>query len=80
MNSTMVIFAFLALAIPSAFDKDLVNGAGGLSRELFFSEGIALVLIALYIVSVLYSLRSPKAPLSAGNKGWKKLPTKPMQM
>lgn len=69
MNATMVIFAFLALAVPSAFDQALVNGAGGVNRELFFSEGIALVLIALYVVSIVYSLRTPKAPLSEMEKG-----------
>jgi Ca2+:H+ antiporter len=64
MNATMVIFAFLAIAIPSAFDEALLSTADGLNRELFFSEGIALVLITLYVVSIVYTLRSPKAPLS----------------
>ncbi|MBX3082465.1 MAG: calcium/proton exchanger [Anaerolineae bacterium] len=69
MNATMVIFAFLALAVPSAFDQALVNGAGGVNRELFFSEGIALVLIALYAASIVYSLRTPKAPFSELERG-----------
>jgi Ca2+:H+ antiporter len=70
MNATMLIFAFLALAIPSAFDEALLAGTGGLSRELFFSEGIALVLIALYGASVFYALRSPKAPLMEMEKNF----------
>jgi Ca2+:H+ antiporter len=66
MNATMVIFAFLALAIPSGFEQGLLGAADGLNRELFFSEGIALVLIALYGASVFYALRSPKeSPLQA---------------
>ncbi|MBX3063191.1 MAG: calcium/proton exchanger [Anaerolineae bacterium] len=63
-NSTLVILSFLALAIPSAFDHALLGAEGGAGRELFFSEGIALVLIVLYGLSVLFSLRTPKdAPL-----------------
>jgi Ca2+:H+ antiporter len=61
-NATMVIFAFLALAIPSGFEAGLLGATDGLNRELFFSEGIALVLIALYGASVIFTLRTPKAP------------------
>jgi Ca2+:H+ antiporter len=63
MNSTMVILAFLVLAIPSAFDTALLtsNDAGG--RELFFSEGIALIMIVLYALSLLYTFRTPKDQL-----------------
>src|SRR5581483_6447920 len=45
MNATLVILAFRARAIPSGFDEVLLNsGAGGPGRELFFSEGIALII------------------------------------
>jgi len=58
MNATLVILAFLALAIPSGFDEVLLNsGAGGPGRELFFSEGIALIIIVLYALSLIYTLR-----------------------
>jgi Ca2+:H+ antiporter len=62
MNATLVILAFMALAIPSAFDEPIrTSGASGPARELFFSEGIALVMIVLYILSLVYSLRNPQS-------------------
>jgi Ca2+:H+ antiporter len=63
MNATLVILAFLALAAPSAFDSAILGpgGAAAEGKELFFSEGIALVIIALYLLSMLYTLRDPQA-------------------
>src|SRR5205814_1941566 len=53
----------LALAAPSAFDVAILGpgDAGARSKELFFSEGIALVIIVLYLLSMLYTLRDPQA-------------------
>ncbi len=62
MTATLVILAFLALAIPSGFDIALLGAdKGGAGRELFFSEGIALIMIILYALTVLYSLSDPQA-------------------
>ncbi len=63
MNATLVILAFLALAAPSAFDVAILGpgGPNAQRNELFFSEGIALVIIVLYLLSMLYTLRDPQA-------------------
>jgi Ca2+:H+ antiporter len=55
INATLLILAVLALAVPSFFDVVLVERP---ESELLFSEGVALVLIILYALSVLYSFRS----------------------
>ncbi|MGQ9907760.1 MAG: calcium/proton exchanger [Candidatus Flexifilum sp.] len=55
INATLLILAVLALAVPSFFDVVLVERP---ESELLFSEGVALVLIILYGLSVLYSFRS----------------------
>jgi len=56
MNSTLLILAFLALAIPSLFDVAFVeNRAFG--SELLFSEGVAIILIVLYFANIVYALR-----------------------
>ena len=57
MNATLVILAFMALAIPSLFDSTFV-AEEAFSSELLLSEGIALILIVLYAGSVVYSLRT----------------------
>jgi Ca2+:H+ antiporter len=64
-NGTLIILSFLALAIPSVFDPGLfgTGPAEGSRRELFFSIGIAGVMIALYLSSVLFSLKNPIADL-----------------
>jgi Ca2+:H+ antiporter len=63
MNSTMVILAFLILAIPSAFDVAFRTVADPGARELFFSEGIAVIMILLYGFSILYSFSTPRTQL-----------------
>jgi len=68
-NATLVILAFLALAIPSAFDPEIlaskVDGAG---HEAFFSVGIALVMIVLYALTLIYSFRDSKPVLTPISK------------
>lgn len=59
MNATLLVLAFLALAIPSLFDAALVE-VNALQSELLFSEGVAIILIALYGLSLLYALRDPE--------------------
>lgn len=61
MNATMVILAFLVLAIPSGFDQALLTDTSSRASELLFSEGIAVVMIVLYALSMLYTLRDPQA-------------------
>ncbi|MBI5928394.1 MAG: calcium/proton exchanger [Chloroflexi bacterium] len=76
MNATMVVLAFMAMAVPSFFDRAVIgkdplivdiapSAADAHGRELFFTEGIALVLIVLYALSILYTFTSKKlAPVS----------------
>jgi Ca2+:H+ antiporter len=54
MNATLLILAFLALAIPSIFDASFVETEEFRSEQLF-SEGIAAILIVLYAANMLYS-------------------------
>jgi Ca2+:H+ antiporter len=63
MNSTMVILAFLILAIPSAFDIAFRTAPDPGARELFFSEGIAVIMIVLYGLSILFSFSTPKTQI-----------------
>ena len=66
MNATLLILAFMALAIPSLFDTALV-GLETQDSELFFSEGVGLVLIVLYGLSLLYSFTNGESAPSHGH-------------
>ena len=55
MNATLLILAFMALAIPSLFDATFV-AQEAFDSELLLSEGIAVILILLYAANVVYSL------------------------
>ena len=55
MNATLLVMAFMALAIPSLFDATFVANEE-FESELLLSEGIALILIVLYVANVVYSL------------------------
>ena len=55
INATLAILAVVALAIPSLFDRALVDHP---QSELLFSEGVALILIILYGLTLLYSFRA----------------------
>lgn len=55
MNATLLILAVVALAVPSIFDVVLVERP---ESELLFSEGVSVILIVLYGLSVFYSFRS----------------------
>jgi Ca2+:H+ antiporter len=57
MNGTLLMLAFLALAIPSVFDATFVQNQE-FESELLLSEGIALILITLYGASIVYALIS----------------------
>jgi Ca2+:H+ antiporter len=63
-NATLLILAFLALAIPSLFDATFVEKQK-FESELLLSEGIALVLIGLYIATVIFSLLMKDATTAA---------------
>jgi Ca2+:H+ antiporter len=56
MTATLVVLSFMALAIPSMFDVPLVE-ANAQATELFFSEGIALILIVLYALYLIHTMR-----------------------
>jgi Ca2+:H+ antiporter len=51
LNATLLVLAVVALAIPSLFDVAVAEVP---SSELLFSEGVALILIALYILVLIY--------------------------
>lgn len=62
LNATMLVLAVVALAIPSLFDRVLIEVP---SSELLFSEGVALILIILYGLSILYAFTSDKRGVEA---------------
>ncbi len=64
MNATLVVMAFMALAIPSLFDATFVE-TEEFESELLLSEGIALILIVLYVANVVYSLFVVHEPAGA---------------
>jgi len=64
MNATLVIMAFMALAIPSLFDATFVRVEAFKSEQLL-SEGIAIILILLYAGNIVYSLFSHKDEAAA---------------
>lgn len=69
LNATLMILAFVTLAIPSLFDPAVigeVKTAASLEREKFFSIGIAVVMVALYAASIIFSLRNPPPAVLRG--------------
>lgn len=52
INATLLILALVALAVPSIFDAAIEPD---LAAELGLSEGVAIIMIILYGLSVLYS-------------------------
>jgi Ca2+:H+ antiporter len=55
INATLLILAVLALVIPSVFDAAIEPD---MAAELGLSEGVALVMIVVYGLSILYAFRS----------------------
>ncbi|MBK8029457.1 MAG: calcium/proton exchanger [Anaerolineae bacterium] len=70
LNATLLLLAVVALAIPSLFDRALVETP---NSELLFSEGVAVVLIVLYALSVIYSFTAKPAH-DAAQVGAKNVP------
>ncbi len=66
INATLAVLAVVALAIPSLFDRALVEHP---QSELLFSEGVALVLIVLYGLHILYSFRTKDDDAAAASGG-----------
>ncbi len=54
LNATMLILAVIALLVPSLFDAALVENR---AAELGLSEGVAVVMIVIYGLSVWYAFR-----------------------
>ncbi|MFC1960181.1 calcium/proton exchanger [Chloroflexota bacterium] len=67
MTATLVVLSFIALAIPSLFDIPLAE-VGAQATELFFSEGIALILIVLYALYLVYTMREGASPTGHGEE------------
>jgi Ca2+:H+ antiporter len=61
LNATLVVLAVLVLAIPSLFDRAI---RGNLPSESAFSEGVSVVIIILYALSIVYSFRSRRSVLT----------------
>ncbi len=65
LNSTMLVLAVVALVIPSLFSRAIDPDLNpSLIAERVFSEGVALIMILLYGLSLLYSLRTQRGPLA----------------
>ncbi len=65
LNATMVVLVVIALTIPSLFSRAIDPGLNpNLTAERLLSEGVAIVMIALYGLSVVYSLTSQRAETS----------------
>jgi Ca2+:H+ antiporter len=62
LNSTMVVLAVIALMIPSLFNVAI---APDTIAETRFSEGVAAVMILIYVLSVWYTFREKDGPLEA---------------
>lgn len=52
VNATLVVMALVALFVPSLFDSALQEN---LAAELGLSEGVAIVMIILYALTIIYS-------------------------
>jgi Ca2+:H+ antiporter len=59
LNATLVILAVFALAIPSLFDAAIQQNR---AAELGLSEGVALVMIVLYALSIIYTFTGHGKP------------------
>lgn len=62
LNATLLVLSVIALAIPSLFDPALVATP---SAELLFNEGVAIILIVIYALSVVYSFTAKPASETA---------------
>ncbi|MFN8531312.1 MAG: calcium/proton exchanger [Anaerolineae bacterium] len=65
-NATLMMLAVAALAIPSLFDSAIVSEP---SRELLFSEGVAVIIIIVYALSVVYTFTHKEPALSSPHEG-----------
>jgi Ca2+:H+ antiporter len=65
MNATLLILSFMALAIPSLFDATFVENQE-FESELLLSEGVALILIVLYVGNIVYALFAPPSDAAQG--------------
>ncbi len=52
MNATLLIMALVALMVPSLFDAAIMDDR---AAELGLSEGVALVMIILYVLAMIYT-------------------------
>lgn len=59
INATLLIMALVAFMVPSLFDAAIQDN---LAAELGLSEGVAIIMIILYGLSVFYSFRSGNNP------------------
>lgn len=73
INSTMLVLAVIALFVPAVFGRSIGSEHGSEVRHL--SDGVAIVLIVLYGLSLLFFLRNPQegegeAIEEAPHEGW----------
>lgn len=58
VNSTMLVVAVAALFVPAVFGRSIGNEHGARVGDL--SDGVAIVLILLYLLSLVFFLRNPE--------------------
>ena len=58
MHAALLLLAMVALMVPSLFDSAIADDP---SAELRLSEGVAIIMMLLYGLSVFYSFRSSSA-------------------
>jgi Ca2+:H+ antiporter len=68
-NSILLILAVFALVVPSVFSQTNILKSDFRIEEM--SLGVALVMIAIYILGIVFSLRNNRSPLTYSPKGEK---------
>lgn len=60
VNGVLLVMAIVALAIPSLFDPALISNP---QSELLFNEGVAVILLVLYVLSIFFGFQTQRGPV-----------------
>ncbi len=66
-NATLLVISVVALTVPSIFNHSLAGESLPVLTTEYISLGVAVVMIALYALGLLYSLRVQNSALTAGH-------------
>lgn len=66
-NATLLVISVVALTVPSIFNHSLAGESLPVLTTEYISLGVAVVMIVLYALGLLYSLRVQNSPLTAGH-------------